>query len=241
MSIGEKLTTIAENEQRVYDGGFDKGERAMWDLLTKNGTREFYEYGFYQCNFEYFRPPYKIVPTSRDIAMFSYCSKLKKIEKDYLDLSNITTGNSADGTNSNYAVFRGCINLEEVEDIGIPAGGYYLTFGWCSKLHTVHVMRCKAEGGYTNPFSNCSELRNLTIEGEIGKNFTMSSNGKLTIDSLKSIINALVDYTGTSNEYKCTLTLNSGCRATLEAEGATSPNGNTWIEYIDDKKWNLTM
>ena len=31
MSIAEKLTAIAENEQRVYDSGYSKAESDFWD------------------------------------------------------------------------------------------------------------------------------------------------------------------------------------------------------------------
>lgn len=241
MSIAEKLKTIAGNEQKVYDGGVNKGEGNIWDLITNYGNREFYEYGFKFWGGESFNPPYKITPTSRSICMFEDTRKLKKIESAYLDLSQVTIGNGADATNNNYATFRRCSSLEEIEDIGMPAGGYYQTFGWCPKLHTVAVMRCKKEGGYSSPFSNSPALKNITIEGKIGKSITFSYNSLLTIDSLKSIITALFDYSGTENEYTYTITLNNNCISTLETEGASSPNGNTWIEYIDDKKWNLTV
>lgn len=240
MSIAEKLTTIAENEQKVFDAGKGKSELAMWDFITNKGKRVFYEYAFKSWGGEYFRPPYKIVPTSRSLCMFEE-SNIKKIESKYLDLSKITIGNAADNTSNNYCTFRYCENLEEVEDIGMPAGGYYYTWGWCYNLHTVAVMRCRKEGGYRSPFGECKKLRNITIEGVIGNNFSMAYCPLLTAESLISIIDALFDFSGTANEYTRTLTLHKNAITTLESLGSNSPNGNTWVEYIDDKKWNLTV
>lgn len=230
MSIAEKLKTIAENEQRVYDSGYSKGELDMWDKITKNGIRVFYEYGFNSWGGESFNPPYKITPTSRSLCMFERASKLKKIESAYLDLSKITIGNGADATNSNYATFRYCTSLEEVEDIGMPAGGYYYTYAWCPNLHTIAVMRCKKEGGYTSPFGNSPELKNITIEGVIGKNFTMVHCPLLTIESLRSIISALYDFVGNGETTTQTLTLHADAKARLtEAD----------IKTITDKGWTL--
>ena len=45
-TIAEKLTTIAENEQRIYDKGADDGKRKYWKCFTVNGTRTDYKYAF---------------------------------------------------------------------------------------------------------------------------------------------------------------------------------------------------
>ena len=89
-----------------------------------------------------------------------------------------------------------------------------------------------------NAFTYCSALTNFTISSPISKTISFLNSKNLTIDSLKNIINALVDYYGTDDgKYK--LTLNSTCNATLEAEGATAPNGLTWREYALFKGWQL--
>lgn len=97
MNIAEKLTAIAENEQRVYgagymhgsnDGyvkgeqngyafGFDEGKKseydAFWDVFQSNGNLTSYNYAFAYGKFndDTFRPKYDIVPTSANY-MFSY-------------------------------------------------------------------------------------------------------------------------------------------------------------------------
>ena len=47
MSISEKLITIAENEQRVYEKGKQAECDAFWDVLQVKGGAPEYNYGFY--------------------------------------------------------------------------------------------------------------------------------------------------------------------------------------------------
>ena len=70
MSIAEKLTTIAENEQKVYDAGFEAGKsqggdtdeafeqgrqaekKAIWDAITNSNKRKTYNRAFYEWDCE---------------------------------------------------------------------------------------------------------------------------------------------------------------------------------------------
>lgn len=89
-------------------------------------------------------------------------------------------------------------------------------------------------------FYNCSALKNIIISGVIPVSISFSFS-PLTVASLKSIITHLKDYSGTESENTYTVTFKASAFAALEAEGSTSPNGNTWTEYIDDLKWNLEL
>lgn len=207
MSMGDKLTTIAENEQKVYDSGYSKAESDFWDRLQQSGTRDYYEYGFAYWGNEYIRPKYKVVPKTRAISMFASCSNLKVVEKEYFDLSNCTTNNTT-STQGNYCVFRDCVNLQRVEDIGIKPGYYYNTFFNCKKLETIDVLRCEKETMFANTFSDCNKLKNITIEGVIGQNFNVGEKRELlTHGSLMSFINALYDYAADGDTSTHTLTI----------------------------------
>lgn len=80
MTIADKLQTIADNTQRVFNAGFLEGQEAggytegfdagkkaeydrFWDTLQRNGTRENYEYAFSNWHESLFYPKYDIVPT----------------------------------------------------------------------------------------------------------------------------------------------------------------------------------
>ena len=204
MSIAEKLTTIAENQQRVYDAGMSKAESDMWDGVLDNGNRVFFEYAFYAWGAEYLRPNRKIVPTSRVLRMFQDCIHLKKVESRYFDLSISASEDYTNSNNGNGYVFQGCSELEEIEDIGMRAGYYNSTFKNCNNLHTIAVLRSTAETLFNTAFTGCYSLENITISGVIGQNgFNVSACNKLTHDSLMSIINAL--QTKTSGTWTLTL------------------------------------
>ena len=87
--------------------------------------------------------------------------------------------------------FKNKIVLEEIEDLGMQAGGYYETFSNCRSLHTIAVVRTQAETTWKSAFANCSALENLTIEGTIGQDgFSVRYSTKLSKASLLSILNA---------------------------------------------------
>jgi hypothetical protein len=221
MSVNVKMTTIADairektggTEQlgldamateipKVYDAGYSKAEREHWDNVLNYGNRTDCEYAFSDWGAEYLRPPYKVMPTSRSISMFRRC-KVKKLESQYFDLSNCSVAQAA-GTSGHHNTFTGCTELEEIEDIGLPAGGYYQTFYGDSSLHTIAVLRVKEDTTANNAFGGCGSLENIVIDGLIGgAGFNFNSCTKLTHDSLMSIINHL--QTKTSGTWTITL------------------------------------
>lgn len=242
MSIAEKLTTIAENEQKVYDAGYSKASKDEWDKFTDSNNRRFYDFAFARSGYEYIRPPYKLISTSRPIQMFEYSTKLKTVEKDYFDLSGVATNNTAANTSSMYYTFRGCSSLEVLEDVGLPPNAYYYTFINCKKLHTVEVMRCTKAATYTSPFYGCESLTNIKFVGEIGNNFTLADCPNVSYESLtapevevngemrKGLKYALYDFVGNGETTTRTLTLHATAKARLTADD---------IKTITDKGWTL--
>jgi hypothetical protein len=198
MSIAEKLTTIAENQQAVYDAGKQADRDAFWDEIQDYGNRTAYQMAFKYWGSEYTRPKYKIA--TADISdlnnTFMYCKNLKKVESAYFDFSNHPTGSSANSQSANY-LFYGCNNLEEIEDIGIPAESYYYyAFMQCGKLHTIAVIRSTATTWFTDAFNSCYALANVTFEGVVGQNINLSWSTKLSHDSIMSLINCLETKSG---------------------------------------------
>jgi hypothetical protein len=238
MSIAEKLTTIAENEQKIYDKGMSDKESEFWDKNQNKGTRTGYQYAFMNWEgFEYIRPKYKVIPTSAIPYLFYGCRFLQKVEVEYFDLSQASVGNSAN-TAANYLTFAYCNRLTEIEDIGLPDGGYYQTYWHCYALKKIAVWRINENCALNAPFTRCDSLEDIIVEGTIGVSVSFQYS-PLNVASMKSIITALKDYSGTDKEFTYTLTLKSDCWTALEAEGATAPDGMTWTEYIDSKCWGV--
>ena len=65
MSISDKLVTIAENEQKVFDAGKKAEYDAFWDAYQTNGNRRHYNHAFYDYWDDItYNPKYPIVVTS---------------------------------------------------------------------------------------------------------------------------------------------------------------------------------
>ena len=193
--IAEKLATVAEGQQAVYDKGCADGAKseydAFWDAFQENGNRKDYRYAFY-CGFwdiTSFKPKYDIVPTDATSLFqnngntFDLAEHLKNCGVN-LDLSNCT--------GISYAFYTAgftrlpVINLTSVANLT-------RAFGSSSYLKTIDKVILKSDGsqGLRNGFDYLGALENITFEGMIGDSLDLHWSTKLTHDSLMSIINAL--------------------------------------------------
>lgn len=241
-AIREKIDTattykpeeMANGVNDAYNAGIENGTKYLWDILTDNGTRKTYERFFFYSNFEEINPPYKLILQSSyggGMYMFAYNKKLKRVG-DIFDFKN--------SIECKY-MFSNCTSLEEINIKDFKVGRFESMFYKCEKLKTITNLTFSSlyydSSGYA--FHYCYELENVGFAGVIRAPINLSYSSKLTIESLKSLITHLFNWAeqGTTKTY--TLTLHSASKALLEAEGATSPNGNTWAEYIADLGWTL--
>jgi hypothetical protein len=94
------------------------------------------------------------------------------------------------------------------------------------------------EGVTTDTFYQCIRLNNIKPT-RIECDFYIQQATALSLESAKNIVNALVDYSGTENEFTKTLQLSSKTIELLEADGLTAPGGISWMDYITAKGWNI--
>ena len=248
MSIATDLTTIAENTPKVYEAGKQKQEEDFWDAFQYNGERIDYTYAFHEWGAEYIRPKYKVIPKdgkvpqllesgqiSRYYNMVYGCPFLKKIEKEYFDLSQYYNENSynAQSTHGNYYTFANNPNLEEIEDVGMQPYSYYSTFAICPKLHTIEVIRSNEKTWFSSTtFKYCLELQNIKIDGVIASDISFYQSKKLSRESIESIITHLSDTTG------ATLTL------TTQAVNSAFPGEGEWETFLAENKpsvWTINL
>lgn len=176
MSIAEKLTTIAENQQAVYDAGKQAEYDAFWDTFQQNGTVRYYQYAFYgdMWHDDNYNPKYPIITKNMN-GGFGY----NHITDTKVDIEFVTGGN-----NSLNGLFSGCTKLKTVRKL------------------TVHAALVYSYNG----FSDCTALENINFAGVIGQNgLDLHWSTLLTYDSLMSIINALADYSESGTTYTVTL------------------------------------
>lgn len=226
----------------VYTAGKTKERSDFWDAFQQNGARTNYNYAFggEGWNDETFKPKYDIVPTANPGSMF-YMAAITDLEAALekagviMDLSR-----NSNFPNTFYNASFTVIPMVDFSGAANTASPFTLTFMNNSELVTVRKIKLPSNGEqkFDRTFDGCSKLNSIEFEGVIGRSISFSSS-PLSLASLKNIITHLKDYSETTSEHVYTITLKSSVFESLEAEKATSPNGNTWAEYIDDLKWNL--
>ena len=222
MSIADKLTLIAQNEQKVFDAGKQAEYDAFWDAIQNYGNRKDYHFAFSGDMWtpETFKPKYLIQPTSA-YNMFGYWGS--DTTRNYrFDFRGLPLDFSKAGLI--YNCFYENRLIQAVGEINTTSAGTLSNFfGFATALETVEKLVLKSDGSQdlTNAFNYCGNLKNITIEGVIGNTISFGNSPLLTHDSLMSIINHLKDFSGTTTTM--TLTLGSTNLAKLtDAEKAVA-------------------
>ena len=234
MSIAEKLTTIAENEQKVYEAGKKAEHDAFWDGYQNYGNRKDYAYAFYngdygehrQWNNITFKPKYDLIPTVAD-RMFYNMEGVADLGEHLdklgvkLDLSNCTR--------ISLAFAKGDFIKLPTIDCAMASHTYGIQnmCSACSKLETIEkwIMSSRVASA-SSCFANCTKLKNLTVEGTIATSISFSAS-PLSISSIKSVIKHLRNFDNSTNNVVSFK--NTGSFAELEKEGFTDEDYE-WIE-----------
>jgi hypothetical protein len=234
MSIAEKLLTIAENEQRVYEAGRQAEWRDFWDKYQNNGNRTLYIYGFVGYGFgsENFYPKYDIKPTGDASKMFydwqDYDNVDFNLTKRLQDCGVVFDISGATRIPGMFAWGR-FTDIPALDVRGCSASnvGYQENlFSQCKKLVTVESITLNENNLFQGWFSNCFELVNIKLIGTIGQNgFDIHWSTKLSKASLLSILNACnIDVTSSP----VTITLPSKCiDGATDTETLLSETGDT--------------
>ena len=228
MSIAEKLTTIAENEQKVYDSGREMGQGDVWDMVQNFGNRKDYRYAFYQWSGKNFKPKYPMQPTSCE-QMFNEFARYDEKTIDLRDLSLDTSKSTSFAYMCNQSKISAFGTIDTTGSKTIANIFYNAT-----KLHTVEKLILKDDGSQTtnaNDFLSCNELKNIEIQGKFGKSVSVKYSTNLSKDSIISFVNALLH---TVDGQTLTLSKYAVKQAFETSEGAydgnESPEWNTLIE-----------
>lgn len=200
MSIADKLTAIAENEQKVYDAGKQSEYDRFWDAAQQFGNRENYQFAFSASMWtqETFKPKYQIKPSRMDNA-FSYWglgrttneTKSNPIDLRFLDidLSNCTNVSNAFYANqfvTAFGVFDATSMKALNEEISLAS-----LFSSANNLRIIEKMIVSEMVTFKNTFQNCDKLEMIEFYGTIGADFDIHWSTKLSEASGFSIIDAL--------------------------------------------------
>jgi hypothetical protein len=203
MSIAEKLTTIAENQQAVFEagkraGGGDGHYDTFWDAYQDNGSRTTYQYAFAGIGWDddIFNPKHSLSRIGSCAYMFAQ-SKVTDISR----LGKITITSSA----FSY-MFWQARQMTHICEIELLNANGKLT-GFCQDadaLVTFDKLIVNAGNDFTNAFHTCTSLVNIAFEGNIGKSINFKDS-PLSRASIESVVGHLSDsVTGQTATFKRT-------------------------------------
>lgn len=211
MSIAEKLTTIAENEQKVFNAGVKSEYDRFWDNYQENGNRTNYARAFANSfwSTELFKPKYDIYPINAETLFYTNNSiadpeSILNALGLKLDFSRCT----------NFVQFLSWCAVERLGTVDTrSATTLRLAFYAAQNLQTIEKLILAEDGSQTiennNSFTGMDKLQEIRIEGLFGQSVSFSSSTLLSLESLRSIINALKDYSETGTTQTITLSQTS--------------------------------
>ena len=243
------IDTYASKVDEVYTKGYEKGKSegggdsyydTFWDSCQDYGNRTDYISGFSgkSWNDTTFAPKYDIKPTmSND--MFSRCNITDL--PALLDKQGVTLDFSKTGS-MDYCFYSSRITklgIIDMTNISYSTGARSIfSTSALKSIEKVIGSTKMAYSFHSSAFTGATNLEEVTFGGVIRGDLNLA-NCPLNLASMKSAIEHLSNYTGTTDELEYTVTFKATCWEALDAEGATSPNGNTWREYVNDLCWNV--
>jgi hypothetical protein len=228
MSIAEKLQTIAENEQRVYDAGKQAEHKAFWDGYLDNGNLRYCVYLFSGrgWNDNTFRPNHDIIAWGDVSSMFNNCGTLD-LKQRLIDCGKKLNVGSA-STNSLAFAYSGLTSVPRCN--WASASVLDRTYRDSTKLVEIELV-VHENLKYTNTFNGCTALVTLIVSGTLGQNgFDVHWSTKLSKESQTNIINVLSSTT-------------SGLTVTMSQEAKEAAfTADEWATLIATKpNWTIAL
>lgn len=231
-----KLANIAENEQKVFDAGKDAAMQRHWDIRQDYGKRENYAYFFGNETPETFAPRYDMRPTTIE-GMFRHNQGLAIDLVAHLEKLGVVLDTS-NCTNANYAFAYTKFTKLGIVDFSKCENNTHSTFSDSQVIRTIELIIVSDDGTQTfpNTYLYLRQLREIRFQGAIGRSIGFQHSVVLSVASMKDIIAHLVNYAGTSDAGKYTITFPAECWERLEADSA-APDGGMWQNYVKNLGW----
>ena len=241
MTIAEKLTTIAENEQRVYAAGYEKGYEegeasgggAIWDGIQNGGTRTDYSSQFNNQYWtdETFNPKHSFAVASNGRAAYMFQhSKIVDgayIHGDKLDFSNYRNLLSLFNASTVKRLKR--IDARKAESGFNGMANMFLS---CEQLETIEEFYPSTLTNFVSTFIYCHNLTHCIFCSEIAVDgLNMQDCTKLDKASIISIFTNLQ-----TPQPSGTITLS---KEAVDKAFETSPGANDGSTAGNSEYWSL--
>ena len=235
MSIADKLTLIAENQQKVYEagqaaGGYSDGYEAgrydewdlFWETYQQGGARTGYadDYGYGKWTDDTFKPKY-ILWASANGAQFREATITNYEALKMVDFSKVQQW--ANYFRSSKIPHLGVIDTRGTYNPASLDHTFYL-----AQIEVIDkiIIRNDGKTTFTNIFHQAPNLTSVTFEGVIGNYITFGSCPNLTRESILNIIEHLQDFSGTTTTK--TIVFNATAKARLTEEDIAIATQKGW-------------
>lgn len=187
-----------EGKTQGMTEGYEQGEQAeynrFWDEYQKNGSLTNYDYAFSgeRWTIESFKPKHDIRPNSAGLmfAKSNLGNLTQLLTQLGIQLDTSKSENMQETFKSSKITHIPAISLESAKLMRS-------TFSFCENLVEIDEIILKSDGTNTfnSPFSSCTSLQKVIFKGVIGNNgLVLGVSPLLTIESLRSVISCLKDY-----------------------------------------------
>ena len=237
------IQTIADNQPRIKEEGKAVGRKeehkAFWDSFQSAKSNFWARYAGSGWNTETFRPKNDLNIVNGNA---SYCFAYTKCRVDMVDWCNQL------GINIDIkpTVATGIFQSSEWTRVPVIdtslADSLSSSFAYCSYLVIIDKLILKDDGSqaFANTFYDCKVLRDITIEGVIGKEVKLVWSPLLSNASITSFINHLSTTTsGVPIIFSKTAVDNAFETSEGAADGSTSAE---WLALVNTRKnWTISL
>ena len=233
MSIAEKLTTVAENQQKVYaagtnagyNGGYGDGYGIGYEEGYNDGTDDGYAMGNSDGIEQGKKEAIENLPAGYlkvDPAWTSFaylCQSRPSI------VASIKYSDTANGTNFT-SMFQSC-NVTSIPSLDLRKGtNFNGMFAYSYYIEEIGEIDISSATGVANMFLSTKNLKRITfVPGCIKLSIAFAQSNSLEDTAIQSILDGLADLTGQTTQ---TLTFHADVGAKLTDEQKASITAKNW-------------
>lgn len=240
MTISEKLSKIAENEEKVFKAGKKSQYDEFWDNFQVNGTRTNYNHAFYSEFWRnVFNPKYDIVPTDMTYMFGFFNQKRTKLNvAEILKKNNVVLDFSKMTGWPTFVFYAAAIShLPKLDCSGLSGLAYW--FGE-SGIENIEKLIVSENASFNNTFYKCYYLKHIIMEGCINYDIDFHYSGSLDKESIESIISILSETVEGRTITFSKNAINKAFKIDIDDE-ETYPEGSEYCELRNSKaNWTFS-
>lgn len=239
MTVAEKLSLVAENEQKVFDSGADSSMYLVWNSLLRGGNRINYNGAFVDTAWskDSFKPKFDIKPSGDAGGMF----RMASIADEQLSMEEVERENSikfdfSKVTSIDFGFAGGLFKSLNVIDLSACTYCdycFYDGYNTANGKERIERLICSEVTTFGNStFGYCTKLEYIGFEGILSKNgLNLQWSTKLSHESLTKLIDILEDKSSDTSGTVWKVTIGSTNKAKLTEEELLTAQSKGW--YVE--------